>query len=291
MSAQQDINSYIRTQVNESKILTKEDEVDLVLRWQRDKDADARNALVAAHSRLIAGWASRFSNSGAEFSDLFNEGVLSLICAADKFDPEKQNRFSSYAVWWILSGMQEAVHRDIYAVKIGRSRNEKKALRLLGTARQYFGSNLGPEIIERISEYSGSTTEAIERIDGAIASRSMSLNSTIGSDSEDGVEIGDMMECPSSRDLGAEHFVLNTDQKGIILSALAKLRDPRAAKIIHERWLLESEEKEEKSLQQIGADLGISAERVRQIERDALQEIKELLQSQGYDIQLLVGGN
>jgi RNA polymerase sigma-32 factor len=289
MSVRQDINSYIRSQVNESTILSKEEEIDLVLRWQRDRDEDARNALVRAHSRLIAGWASRFCSSGAEFSDLFNEGVLSLICAADKFDPEKKNRFSSYAVWWILSGMQEAVHRDIYAVKIGRSRNEKKALRLLGTARQYFGSSLGPETIEKISEFSGATKESIERIDGAIASRSISLNSTIGSDSEDGVEIGDMVECPSARDNGAEDHVLNNNQQGIILEVLSRLRDPRAGKIIHERWLLESENKEERSLQQIGADLNISAERVRQIERDAMQEIKEMLEAQGYDISLLIG--
>lgn len=290
MSANQEINSYIRSQVNDSIILTREEEIELVRRWQEDKDEAARNALIAAHQRLIAGWASRFANSGAEFSDLFNEGVLSLIQAADRFDPEKKNRFSSYAVWWILSGMQEAVHRDIYGVKIGRSRSEKKALRLLGTARQYFGSSVGPEIIERISEFSGASKEVIERIDGAIASRSISLNSAIGSDSEGGAEIGDMIECPSARDLGAEEIILNSHQKNIILDALSRLRDPRAAKIIQERWLQESTFKEEKSLQEIGADLGISAERVRQIERDAMIEIRETLAARGYNIRLLIGG-
>lgn len=288
MSAAQDINSYIRSQVNSSKLLSKEDEVELITRWQERRDEESRNALVFAHARLIASWASRFSNSGAEFPDLFNEGILSLICAADKFDPQKNNRFSSYAVWWILSGLQEAVHRDIYAVKIGRSRHEKKALRLLGTARQYYGANLTPEIIQRISDLSGSSIEAIEKIDGAIASRSISLNSTIGSDGDDGAEIGDLMECPTSRDNGAEHQIINSNQKGILLNALASLRDPRAAKIIQERWLQESSDKDEKSLQQIGEDLGISAERVRQIERDAMQEIRSLLQGQGYDINLLL---
>lgn len=290
MSAAQEINSYIRSQVNLSTILTKEDEIELVRRWQEDKDERARNALISAHQRLIAGWASRFSNSGAEFSDLFNEGVLSLIMAADRFDPEKKNRFSSYAVWWILSGMQEAVHRDIYAVKIGRSRSEKKALRLLGTARQHLGSSLGPEIISRISEFSGANMEVIERIDGAIASRSISLNSTVGKDSDDGAEIGDMIECPTSRDRGADDFVLNSNQKGIILEALSELRDPRAAKIIQERWLQESVNLDEKSLQQIGADLSISAERVRQIERDAMIEIREKLEARGFDIAQLISG-
>jgi RNA polymerase sigma-32 factor len=288
MSATQEIANHIRSQVNDSVILTKEDEIELVRRWQEDKDEDARNALITAHNRLIAGWATRFSSSGADFADLFNEGVIALISAADRFDPEKKNRFSSYAVWWILSGMQEAVHRDIYAVKIGRSRTEKKALRLLGTARQYLGSSLDPGIIQTISEFSGAGKDVIERIDGAIASRSISLNSTIGSDGDDGAEIGDYIECPTSRDMGAEEAVLNTNQRRILLDALSNLRDPRAAKILQERWLMVTPSKPEKSLQEIGADLSISAERVRQIERDAIVETREYLKSRGFDITTLL---
>jgi RNA polymerase sigma-32 factor len=289
MSADQDISNYIRRQVNESQVIEQSVEFELVRRWQEDHDEDARNALIRAHQKLIAGWASRFSNSGAAFPDLFNEGILALIAAADRFDREKNNRFSSYAVWWILSGMQEAVHRNIYAVKIGRSRTEKKALRLLGTARQYLGSSLDGAVIERISEFSGANKETVERIDGAIASRSISLNATIGVDNEEGAEIGDMVECPSARDLGAEEFILNNNQKGILLDALSNLRDPRAAKIIHERWLQEGHDGVEKSLKEIGADLSISAERVRQIERDAMREIREALANKGYDTAELLG--
>ena len=289
MSAAQDINRYIRAKVNESTFLTKEEELEFIRRWQEEGDEDARNRVVNAHQRLVAGWASKFASSGTDFADLFNEGILALVCAVDRFDPAKENRFSSYAVWWILSGMQEAVHLDIYPVKIGRSRTEKKALRLLGAARTYFGSPLSPEVIEQIAEHSGASKAAVERIDGAISSRSISLNSTVGSDSEDGVEQGDMMEDPETRDRGAEDEVLGTNRKRIILGVLSELRDPRAAKIIQERWLWESNNKEEKSLQDIGKDLNISAERVRQIERDAMQEIREKLEQQGYSISLLIG--
>lgn len=285
MAANQDINSWIRQQVNASEILSPEEEIRLVTGWQTGKDTASRNALVEAHQKLVAAMASKFANSGADFSDLFNEGIIALISAADRFDPSRQNRFSTYAAWWILSQLQEAVHRDIYSVKIGRSRSEKKALRLLGTARQYLDPSLDPTIIERIAELSGADVETIERIDGAIASRSVSLNCKIGPDGQDGAEVGDMIECTTARDLGAEARLLNGNQKEILSQVMCCLKDPRAAKIIRERWL----DTDEKSLKDIGADLDISAERVRQIERDALREIREALIGRGYQPSMIIG--
>lgn len=278
-----DINSHMRRMINNTPILTEQEESDLVHRWCVHKDVDARNKLVEAHGRLVASMAKRFMNSGAEFSDLLNEGYIALTQAAERFDPKRKNRFSTYAAWWILSGLQDAVHRDIYTVKIGRSRPEKKALRLLGTARQYLGNTLEAEVFDTISEISGCPVETVRRVDGAITSRSISLNASLSQEDGSG-EMGDMMEDENATDNGAEAHMMNIGQRRILDDALADLTDARAAKILRERYLLQ----EERSLRDIGADLDISSERVRQIEKDAIQELRGILAKRGFSIDILL---
>lgn len=282
--AQDDINSYMRRMINNTPILTAEEEQELVHRWYHEKDVDARNKLVEAHGRLVASMAKRFMNSGAEFSDLLNEGYIALTQAAERFDPNRKNRFSTYAAWWILSGLQDAVHRDIYTVKIGRSRPEKKALRLLGTARQYLGNVLEEEVYDTISDISDCPVETVRRVDGAITSRSISLNASISQEDGSG-EMGDMMEDENASEFGAEAHMMNIGQRQILDGALADLSDARAGKILRERYLLE----EERSLRDIGADLEISSERVRQIEKDAILELKTILERKGFSIDVLLG--
>lgn len=268
-----DIDFYIRQQVSKAEILSREREAELLEAWLDRREIWARDELVLAHRKLVAGMATKFSSSGASFSDLFNEGIEALIAAADRFDRERSCRFSTYASWWVLSQLQEAVHRDIYSVKIGRSRNEKRVLRLLGIARSILGPNLDNSVIAEISEFADIDVETIVKVDGAMASRAASLNATIGVDGEDGVEIGDMIEDESQTEFGAEAAVLNNDQRKLLESCFARLSDRRAAQILRDRWLRE----DEKSLKEIGEDFGVSAERIRQIERDALRQIRAML--------------
>lgn len=269
-----DMDNWIRRQVSKSEILSKEREVYLLDAWLDRGEIKARDELVLAHQKLIAGMATRFSSSGASFSDLFNEGIAALIWAADRFDRTKDCRFSTYGAWWVFSKLQEAVHRDIYTVKIGRSRNEKKILRLLGTARNILGPNLDSGVISQIAEFAEADIETIEQIDGAMASRSVSLNSHVGSDSEDGAEVGDMIEDESAREHGAEATVLNNNQRDLIEALFCRLSDPRAPEILRNRWLSE----QDVSLKEIGAKFNVSAERIRQIERDALRQLRTFME-------------
>ena len=280
-----DIDIWIRRQVSKSEILTKEREQQLIAAWREKGDIKARDELVLAHQKLIAGMATRFSSSGANFADLFNEGVAALIAAADRFDPERGNRFSTYASWWVLSRLQEAVHRDIYTVKIGRSRNEKKILRYLGTARNIIGPNLDGSIMSVIAEFAETDVETIEKIDGAMASRSQSLNARIGGEGENGAEVGDFIEDENAARHSAEAAILTRDQRALLERYFTQLKDPRAPIILRARWLAEAET----SLQDIGAQFGVSAERIRQIERDALEQLRTIVKTDNAEISDLLG--
>lgn len=274
-----DMDFYIRQQVSKSEILTRERESELLEAWLDRQEIWARDELVLAHRKLVAGMATKFSSSGATFSDLFNEGIEALIAAADRFDRTKQCRFSTYAAWWVLSQLQEAVHRDIYTVKIGRSRNEKRVLRLLGIARSILGPNLDSSVIDQIAEFADVDVDTISQVDGAMASRSVSLNATVGADGEDGAEVGDMIEDRNAQEFGAEAQILNKNQRSLLELYFAKLTDRRAPQILRDRWLRE----DDKSLKDIGDDFGVSAERIRQIERDALKQIRIMLEADQRD--------
>jgi RNA polymerase sigma-32 factor len=282
-SSDVDINTYMRRLINETPLLTEAEEIDLVQRWCNNKDYAARNRLVQAHGRLVANMVKRFVNSGAEFADLLNEGYIALTQAADRFDLSRNNRFSTYAAWWVLSGLQDAVHRDIYTVKIGRSRPEKKALRLLGTARQYLGPNLDASVFETISDISGCAIETVRRVDGAISSRSISMNASLSQEG-DGGEMGDTIEDQNAAEHGAEAQMMMIGQRRILNEALSELSDARAAKILRERYLVV----EERSLRDIGEDLEISSERVRQIEKDAITELQSILSKKGFELETLL---
>jgi RNA polymerase sigma factor (sigma-70 family) len=275
-----DIDIWIRQQVSSSEIISKEHETALVNAWLENHDIKARDELVLAHQKLVAGMATRFSSSGANFSDLFNEGIAALIAAANKFNPEKKCRFATYGAWWVLSHLQEAVHRDIYTVKIGRSRTEKKILRLLGTARNIIGPNLDSSIMATIADFADTDIETIEQIDGAMASRSVSLNSRVGGEGEEGTEVGDMIEDTNATDFGAEAAILNRNQRDLLENYFSRLKDPRAPIILRSRWLSE----DEKSLTEIGEQFGVSAERIRQIERDALVQLRSLMSQENANI-------
>lgn len=271
-----DMDTWIRQQVSQSTILTKEREKELLDAWHERQEYWARDELILAHRKLVAGMATHFSSSGATFADLFNEGMIALMSAVNRFDRSKDNRFNTYAAWWIMSQLQDAVHRDIYTVKIGRSRNEKKVLRFLGTARNILGPNLDGEIMDDIAADAKTSREIVEKIDGAMSSRSVSLNAHVGSDSEDGAEVGDMMEDTSEEYLGAEAATLARNQRELLEKLFERLSDPRAPKILRDRWLNE----EEKSLRDIGQEHGVSAERIRQIESAAIRELRAYLQEQ-----------
>ena len=270
------IDHKIHLMVAKAKILSSEEEAVLLELWLDKKDMKARDALLHSHMKLVASMAAKFAKSGDHFADLFNEGYEAMISAADKFNREKKCRFSTYASWWIFSKLQDAVHRNIYSVKIGRSHDEKRILRHLHVAKELFGPALNQSIIQAIAEFADVEPEFVSRVNGAVASRSQSLNSTIGTSETSGTsEVGDTVEDLSATQYGAEFSILTQNQRKLLEKYFRRLTDKRAPQILRDRWL--SDNGEVKSLTDISEMHQVSKERIRQIEREALQQIRQMM--------------
>lgn len=279
-----DIDSHIRHMVSQAEIISEEQETRLVRAWQEKGDLKARNDLIKAHYKLVAGMATSCTKTGAPFSDLFNEGAAALAQAADKFDPEMQSRFSTFASWLVLSRLQDAIHVSIYNVKIGRTHTEKTVLRLLGTARNIMGAQLDPQVIEEIAEMAGCDPKVVERLDAAVGSRGLSLNNKVGGDGDEGVELGDQIEDVDNEMTSPHTLLLTRDQRALLEKAFSELKDPRAAEILRIRWLSEKE----MTFREIGEKFGVGAERIRQIERAAFAQLRFLLSNQSVSLQDLL---
>ena len=276
------IEEWIRMQVCHSVMISSEREIELATSWQTDGDINARNQLVLSHQRLIGKMASRFRVTGVEFSDLFNEGVLGLIKAADKFDMSRGYRFSTYASWWALSRMQELIHQSVFAVKVGNTRHERRAIRLLKQLGALNGSDGANTTMKHVADCSDANPVTVERIQGAVASRFFSLDMPVKSDADEEsmLTLGEIIEDYHSADKLLEDKVLGHDRRRLLEKCVLLLDDERSRKIVRARWL----SNEPMSYDQIGADIGLSGERIRQIEKKALVELRKIMERTNVDI-------
>ncbi len=259
-------DARIRSLAMKQKILTREEEDALARAWKEDRDLEARNKLIIAHQRLLVTMAKRFMRYGFSFRDLMQQGNMGLMAASDKFDPSKGNRFATYAQWWAFTSMQEFVTRNISPVRIGRSRPEREALRGIMSGKTDEETADGDKV----------SVDMVQRLRSVLANRSVSLNATIGGD-ENGASFMDLVE--------DENFTPDTMMEGplsktrhkVLASVIDDLEE-REAIILRERYL----SNDRKTLKTISAEMGISAERVRQIEQTALAKLRRRIESAGF---------
>ena len=283
----QSLDGALRSLVSDSKILSAQEEKELIDRWLDHGDIEARHQLLESHSKLIASFASKFASSGMSINDLYIDGYEAMIKAADKFDRTKNARFSTYATWWIFNQLQSTVHQNIHSTKIGRSKKEKKILSHLQTAKNIFGPSLSHTILQAIADFSNTDIKIVTRICAAVDSKSNSLNTPVntpkGSSNQ---EFGDTLEDQYATSNGAEAMIMNSNQKKLIDHYFAKLTDIRAAEILRDRYFPPSGTPT--PFDTIKLKHGVSKERIRQIERTALREIKQMMDEDGISITDLI---
>ena len=258
-----------------SPMLAPELEHELARRWRYEDDARALHELTTAYMRLVVAIASRFRHYGLPLGDLIQEGNVGLMQAAARFEPEREVRFSTYATWWIRSCIQDYVLRNWSVVRTGTTAAQKALFFNLRRLRARIAGSpegrLRPEERERIARWLKVDVRDVESMESRFASSDRSLNAVVGEDREE--EWVDLL--PDERPHPEETVMLTRDSETRsrwIKRALEAL-SPRELTIIRERRLKE----EVATLESLGVRLGISKERVRQIEHQALGKLKAAL--------------
>ncbi len=258
--------------------LEREEERELAVSWKEDRDQEALNKIAMAHMRLVISMAAKFKNFGLPMNDLIQEGHVGLLEAAARFEPERDVRFSTYATWWIRASIQDYILRNWSIVRGGTSSAQKALFfnlrRLRAKLRQGNEHASDSAIHEEIAVAVGVNVKDVAVMDARLSGSDTSLNAPVADSESPGSDRIEFLK--SEEPLPDEQVSIIIDEERRsewIKSALEKL-NPREVRIIRERRLSE----EGATLEALGSSLGISKERVRQIENRALQKLKTALE-------------
>lgn len=255
--------------------LGKEEEQELAARWKEHRDQNAMHRMTTAHMRLVISMAGRFRSFGLSMGDLIQEGHVGLLEAAARFDPEREVRFSTYATWWIRASMQDYVLRNWSIVRGGTSSAQKTLFFNLRRLRARLSADepLSNDVLySQISDALGVTVADVAMMDARLSSPDSSLNAPL----QDENGSGDRMDFLASDDPLPDEVVGDTideERRSRWLSQALDVLNERERRIISERRLRD----DGATLESLGSALGISKERVRQIEGRALEKLRGAL--------------
>jgi RNA polymerase sigma-32 factor len=263
------VMDFIRKSMK-TPLLSREDEFDLARRWREENDEAALHKLVTAYSRLVIATAVRFRNYGLPLSDLMQEGNVGLMQAAARFEVSRDVRFSTYAAWWIKSAMQDFILRNWSIVRTGTTAAQKSLFFNLRRLRAQIagGEALTGEGRDKIAETLGVPLRDVVQMEQRLSGQDQSLNAPIGEASEDEAQnfIADDRPSPEQVVIGMRDGATRARWLNEALSQLS----PRERQIIHARRLQD----EGATLEELGQVLGVSKERVRQLENRALTKLR-----------------
>lgn len=270
-----------------AELLDAETELQLAYAWRDCRDEAALHRLITAYMRLAISMAAKFKRYGAPMNDLVQEAGLGLMKAADKFDPDRGVRFSTYAVWWIKASVQDYVMRNWSMVRTGSTSSQKslffnmrRVQAQLEREAQQTGENLDKhQLNQLIATEVGVPLSDVEMMDGRLSGSDFSLNATQASD-EEGREWIETLEDENARaDLTVEEEYDQKRLAGWLGVAMEALND-REQFIVRERKLIDSP----RTLESLGAELGLSKERVRQLEAAAFGKMRKYLEKNAGEV-------
>ncbi|QDI74710.1 RNA polymerase factor sigma-32 [Leisingera aquaemixtae] len=291
MALDQTLENPLPRQAMKAELLDAETERRLAYAWRDDRDVASLHRLINAYMRLAISMAAKFKRYGAPMNDLIQEAGLGLMKAADKFDPDRGVRFSTYAVWWIKASIQDYVMRNWSMVRTGSTSSQKSLFfnmrRVQAQLEREARSSGVPldqhQLHQKIATEIGVPLRDVEMMEGRLSGADFSLNAVQSTD-EEGREWIDALEDDASQaeDLVQERHDRRQLRKWLV-TALQALND-RERFIITERKLRDRP----RTLESLGTELGLSKERVRQLEAGAFQKMRKSLESQSREVQKLL---
>ena len=270
-----------------AELLDAETERELAYAWRDERDEEALHRLITAYMRLAISMAAKFKRYGAPMNDLIQEAGLGLMKAADKFDPDRGVRFSTYAVWWIKASIQDYVMRNWSMVRTGSTSSQKSLFFNMRRVQAQFereaaarGERLDRhQMRQMIATEVGVPLHDVEMMEGRLAGSDFSLNATQSSDDE-GREWIETLEDEDARQSAAVEVEKDNDTlREWLLTALGDLNE-RERFIVRERKLRD----EPRTLESLGNELGLSKERVRQVEAAAFGKMRKTLEMQSSEV-------
>ncbi len=265
-----ELELYLK-EIQSYPVLTPEEERRIAIKYYETKDLDLAKTLVTANLRFVVKIANEYSGYGFNIMDLIQEGTIGLMMAVKKFNPYKNYRLISYAVWWIRAYIQAYIMNNYSLIKVGTTQNQRKLFYNLGKIkRELEQKNIEGPTIEAIAEILDVKPVEVSEMEMRLSGRDFSLEYTNYDSDQQLLDI-----IPDTRENYVEK-IEEEDEKihnaKLIKEALSKLTEK-------ERYVIEKRILDEnpKTLQEIGDDLGITRERVRQIEEKALKKLKLLL--------------
>ena len=256
---------YLR-QIGRGRLLTHEEEIDLGRRV-REGDETARSKLIEKNLRLVIPVAKKYRGMGLPFGDLIQEGNTGLMRAADKFDPEKGFRFSTYATWWIRQAVQRAVADKGRTIRVPVHMGEK--IRKMAQAYNELSTELTREPTdEEVGERLAWDVDRVKEVKSAIPDAT-SLNQLLSS-SEDSSELGDLVE--DERESGTIDEVVRELEIRSLMESVEQLPE-RQRHVLVRRYGLDGEKPA--TLADLSEELEVSRERVRQIQREAERSLRD----------------
>jgi len=262
------IDQYM-AEINRFALLSREEEYELARRYRQENDIAAAHRLITSNLRFVVKIANEYRSYGVKLIDLVQEGNIGLMMAVKKFDPERGIRLISYGVWWIRAYIQNFILKSWSLVKIGTTQAQKKLFFKLNQTRAALRRLTGgEEDTDQLAEALDVRAEEVEEMSSRLRARDASLDLEL-TEGDDYTLLSSLADERDNQEELLADKQERQQQQRLADRALACLNE-RERRIIGARYLAETPA----TLQQLADDYGISRERVRQLEQNALKKMK-----------------
>jgi RNA polymerase sigma-32 factor len=267
------LDSYLR-EIYKYPVLSAERETELALRLRDDGDLEAARELVLSHLRFVAKIARGYSGYGLPLADLIQEGGIGLMKAVKRFNPDVGVRLVSFAVHWIKAEIHEYVLRNWRIVKVATTKAQRKLFFNLRKSKKRLGW-FNSEEVESVAQDLGVSPETVLEMESRLSGQDMSFDPAGASDDDDTVWApSSYLAAPLTADpaQALEQSDWEQQSNGHLHAALGQL-DERTRIILEQRWLSD----QKATLHELADRFGVSAERIRQLEKNAINKLKQLM--------------